>query len=75
MAHYPTAKCSGVGGVYAHSAAHYDLNFVKVLFLLIARSQRILSFSILKAEYFEVGGDVVQPTSKNMMLGNGDKVV
>ena len=66
----------GGGGVYAHSAAHYDLNFVKVLFLTaIARSQRILSFSILKAEYFEAGGDVVQPTSENMMLGNGDKVV
>ena len=45
VAQYPTAKF--LGEVYAHSAAHFDLNFVKLLFLTaIVRSQKILPFSV-----------------------------
>ena len=46
VAHYPTAKF--LGEVYAHSAAHFNLHFVKLLFLTeIVRSQRILPFSVI----------------------------
>ena len=51
MAHYPTAKF--LGGVYTHGAAHFDLNFVKLLFLtVIVLSQSILSFSRIIGSHF-----------------------
>ena len=54
---------------YAHSAAHFDLNFVKLLFLTaIVLSQRILSFSI-KRNISRQGEMLFNQHFENMMLG------